>query len=225
MKHISFLANGKNESIKGIVVASYQGNTMLLDKPIGNQTSVDIKTTDIKDFGNLIASIVKKLDSEGVFESITLSDSKETYPILVEPENTIRLYVKRSGEDYAKDIIIESDEIPFQDIYQRTHNLSVLDLGFEVVDVPVDFKYTKNEVLNFLYRHAMLPHDYNRKINKVITKEIAKKRKAANGEPWAFWCSETGAIMGGKWKGAQYKAIYVSSELVSIAEAITSSNQ
>lgn len=222
MKQISFSANGSAENIQGVVVIGSNGSTMLLDKPIGGQTQINIKAADIKDFGNLIASIVKKIDSEEKFESVTLTDSNKTYPILVKSEDTLRLYVKRSDEDYANNIVIENDEIEFQDIFQKTHSLSVLDLGFEVINVPVDFKYTKNDVLNLLYRYALLPHDYNRKINKVITKEIAKRRKASNGEPWAFWCSETGAIMGEKWKGAQYKAVYVSSELVSLAESLSS---
>lgn len=218
MNNINFTANSNDRTVQGILVITSNDASFLLNESIGGETKVDLYSQDIKDMGNFIAAVIRRLDNENEFESITLTDEEKTFLIKRPTDDaTMRVYKKVSDEEV---IVTDQPTVTIKDIYNNEHTVAVETLGFEPVDVPNKFLYTKNPTLNLIYQNAVIPHDYNRKMNAVILKEISRNKKIHGDKPWAFWCSTTARIMSQGWNGKAYNAVYVDSDMVRSIEAI-----
>ncbi len=221
MKNVEFVVNGDNKSVNGMLIIGDSKTSIFLNDTIGGHSYYDIDAKSIEDVGNFIAAFIKRIDKDALFESITLCEENKNFIIMREsPDNHITRLYRKAVED-GDDTILDKPTVSFKDIYGKLCVIDVTTLGFEPVDVPDQFKYTKNPVLNHLYQRALLPHDYNRKMNVVITKEISKRKKNSNSKPWAFWCSSTARVLGENWKGNGNNDVYVSSDLVAHAEAFS----
>lgn len=220
MKTINFTANSNDTSLQGILIVSNIGSKIFFDDTLAGKSAYDLKETDIKDHGNFIASFIRRLDKEEIFESITLDDEQKTFMIKRDdPKSEVMRLYKKPNDD-GVDVVTEDDCVSIYDIYGNKIDISVTSLGFEPIDVPKNFKYTKNPVLNLIYQNSILPHDFNRKMSSVITKEISKRQKNSNGKPWAFWCAKSGQIQNESWNGKLHNAVFVSSELLLQCESV-----
>lgn len=223
MKNINFAVNSNGRTVQGILTITKNDTAFLLSEEIGGKTKLDLYSQDINDVGNFIASVVRRLDTEAEFESITLVDEEKTFIIKrANATQTTRLYKAIINDE---EIVTDQSEISTTDIYGNEHALYIEDFGFNAVDVPVDFLYTKDPVLNLIYQNAVLPHDYNRKMNTAILKEIGKRKKANGDKPWAFWCTQQARIMEKGWNGKLYDAVYVDSDMIRNIEDIVKAKQ
>jgi hypothetical protein len=216
---ISFSANTSTSSIFGTLVFTDESNIIQLSSRIGEQNTITLNKQEISHAGNFIASVIRRIDKSEEFISVTLLDTNETTEILRdEPKlKTTRLY-KKTPKDGSPEIITSEGLIKISDINNNEHFLDITDMGFEPIDVPLDFKYTKNPLLNALYKKALLPYDYDKRMNTVIPKTIAKLKKSANGERWGFWAIGK-TTQPERWHGKNHKAVLVTSEIVEAIEA------
>lgn len=174
-------ANGVQTNF-GTLLKSKSVTKIALVDDIDGKSIIEMDTVDIKDNANFIASVIRRMDRDGLYDTVTITDTNITVPIIREDvdDNVMTIFVRNNKEGFVatKEPMIE---IPL--VHGGTEQVSVTELGFKPITVPRDFKYVKNPVLNALYKEAMIPANYKKTLSKSITKEVNKRRGTAK---WAF---------------------------------------
>jgi len=183
-----FKVHSGNAVLNGACFSHSKGTQVSFERPIGGVTQENLYATDIKDMGNFLASVVKRLDKDEVYTGVTCND---LYTEILRPVNnpdTIRIYVKRN--DKGKVFVTKDTLVTISGIDEADMDIPVEDLGFKAVDAPIDFKYTKEPLLNAIFKAHGLPADYDRSINNPLLKAISKKRigmETNKQDDWSFY--------------------------------------
>jgi hypothetical protein len=185
-KIISFTVNSEKNKIEGVLITGADNNSIQLTHAISGSHSINLDSTNIKDEGNFIASVIRRLDLKKEYKSITLTDSQDTYEIIQPPSKTLRLYVQRS-ETLEDNIALRDEHIKITDYLGKKHLVNATDIGFKAVDIPINFKYCKSNILNAIYKANLMPHDFDRKLSKTILEAIARNKSDCDGAYWSFY--------------------------------------
>lgn len=68
------------------------------------------------------------------------------------------------------------------DLLKKTLNTNAFNQVIHQVEVPKDFKYSKNETLNAVLRFNLAPIDYNHSVHKIILEHIRRAKLAGKNE-------------------------------------------
>lgn len=226
----NFTVTGKSGVIDAVFINLIGERKITLSKPINGQVSIPVKNeSTINHLGNFLASIIRTLDPDGEFLRVTIGTGRKAQNTEILREvpvnNTVRVFIKKQRDNTL--IVLDAPEIQVNDIYGDKHTFPVAELGFSAVDVPADGHYTKNPLLNQIYRQAAIPagraHLFSAKILKAIRKlEHARKNKEHHTNQPAPWSAQfnldpkngTFYISSGAHGRTAYHSVMVDSDLV-----------
>lgn len=135
-------------------------------------------TSNIKDYPNFIATLIKKLDVNSFFTSVIIDNS--IYPIL--PFGKVKEYLIINN-------IEEQNFINISDCFVAKEDLN---FKYTKTKVPSDFDYTKNTKLNQILTFNMMDIFYDRSINTRILQalKLTKLKPELKKSDFIFVCSD-----------------------------------
>lgn len=169
---------------EGVLTQAENGHASItLKRTIGDSGFViDVnEKRNIEDAGNFLCAIIKRYDKKNNAKSIHVSG--KDYAILEEEKKTELLYVI-NGNTFALDALLS-----VKGINNKVYEFPISSLGVEPIELPIDGKYSKNELVNkMLYEH-LVPLETAKKMVPVMQVAIAQtiknaKLHAANGEKY-----------------------------------------
>lgn len=141
--------------------------------------------SDITNPGNFIAACIARIDTGSEYAEVWVPNSD---PVAIHhnlaknstPETMTLFGLKMHGETrYFKD-----GEINLTDGHGNLIGIRLSDMDLPQVEVPKDFRYTRNPVLNDILATGPVPVDEPRSYNKQLLERLAQTRKKAKTDRW-----------------------------------------
>lgn len=182
MKTQIFSATNGTTTINGTLILSNTINQILFDTEIAEFKNTDLKEKDIKDVKNFIASFIRRLDANELFDSVKVG--KTEIPIIREgikpADQTMNIFV--DGNIIEQNIFFDED-VNLTTIFDKKITFSLEDLGLKKVTVPMDFAYSRDANLNAILTYNVKPFDYDKADNNKILKIIKDAKNQISNHP------------------------------------------
>jgi len=172
MKFTSFLVKKDNneKGIEGVFIQFNNGNARITFEELLHSESYDVifelqQKGHIQNIGNFIASFVQRIAPD-YYHNITI-DGKNTKILNKNDINAkrTRIIYRANGYDFENTeqtvIDINGNEVLLNDL-----------IAFEKIEIPKNYNYTKNTVLNNILVHNNVPFDVDRKFISVLSSSI-----------------------------------------------------
>jgi hypothetical protein len=182
MKTQIFSATNGSTTINGTLILSNTINQILFDTEIAEFKNTNLKEKNIKDVNNFIASFIRRLDSNELFDSVKVG--KTEVPIIREgikpADQTMNVFIE--GNIIDQNVFFDED-INITTIFDKKTTFSLEELGFKKVTVPLDFAYSRDADLNAILAYNIKPFDYDKTDNNKILKIIKDAKNQLSKHP------------------------------------------
>ncbi len=165
-----------SDTVHGMVLINHKTKKIKLtlsEKSLFNETHFDIQYREkINDLGRLIAAFFVGSKTENLSNFITniiVDDvvTKLDYNLALsrdKKKKTQSVYVVNGSF-----IAVGEGAFTLKTLDNKEKSVELSDLGFDVIQVPVDLKYTANPFLNKMLALFLQPSDYNKNLSKFFS--------------------------------------------------------
>lgn len=173
MNTFTFKAKNKDKTLSGTLIVRKNKTDILFDGDfdleLNGFVDSELNETNIKDKANFIASYIKRIDKNELFNEIIINGVNT--PILREEKNKEKTMKVFYLGEIKEQVFFKEQDITILDINSKKIKINTFDVA-KFRTVPLDFNYSKNSQLNKILAFNLVSHDYKRNINSLLLKAL-----------------------------------------------------
>lgn len=169
---------------EGVLTQAENGHASIMLKRTIDDSGLVIDVREkrnIADAGNFLCAVIKRFDKKKNAKSVQVAGVD--YAILEEEKKTEFFYVI-DGNTFHFDAVLSAKAIN-----NKVYEFPIRSLGIEPIELPIDGKYCKNELINKMLYEQLVPIEIAKKMIPVMQIAVAQtikiaKHHAENGQKY-----------------------------------------